>query len=79
MNLSSLIFHIPVIGWMLKSATKGPVSEKIFFLLNLVMIWAFAGLFFGLPAIFLPAVVFAIGYLLFLVFFTASDLVQSES
>ena len=74
MKLSKLIYAIPVIGWMLESAVKGHVSEKVFFLVNLVMIWAFAVAFFGLPALIFPAVVFAVGFLIFLVFFTASDI-----
>ena len=74
MKLSSLIYAIPVIGWMLKSAVHGSVSEKTFFLVDLVMIWAIAVYFFGLPALIFPAVFFAIGFLIFLVFFTASDI-----
>jgi len=78
MKLSTIIYNIPVIGWMLKSAAKGDDSEKIFLLLNFVMIWAMAVIFWGLPAVIYPAVVFAIGFLLFLVVFTAGDLRNSS-
>ena len=78
MKLSTLIYNIPVIGWMLKSAITGSVSEKVFFLLDLIMVWAFAVIFFGLVAVIIPAVVLAIGMLLFLVVFTASDMFGSE-
>lgn len=78
MKLSTLIYAIPVVGWMLKSAAKGDDSEKIFFLLNFVMIWGMAAIFWGLPAVIYPAVVLAIGFLLFLVVFTAGDLRNSE-
>ena len=74
MKLSKLIYAIPVIGWMLKSAVHGSVSEKTFFLVDLVMVWAIAVSFFGLPALIYPAVIFAAGFLVFLVFFTASDI-----
>ena len=74
MKLSTLIYNIPIIGWMLRSAAKGGDSEKIFFLLDVIMIWVMAIIFFGLPAVIYPAVVFAIGFLIFLVYFTASDL-----
>ena len=78
MKLSTIIYNIPVIGWMLKSAAKGDDSEKIFLLLNFVMIWVLAIMFWGLPAVIYPAVVLAIGFLLFLVVFTAGDLRNSS-
>ena len=74
MKLSTLIYSVPVIGWMLRSAARGGDSEKIFFLLDLIMIWAIAVVYFGLPALIFPAVFLAIGFLIFLVFFTADDL-----
>jgi hypothetical protein len=74
MRLSTLIYNIPVIGWMLRSAARGSDSEKIFFLLDLVMVWVIAIVFFGLPAVIYPAVVLAVAMLLFLVYFTASDM-----
>ncbi len=77
MKLSTIIYNIPVIGWMLRSAAKGDDSEKIFLLLNFVMIWAMAVIFWGLPAVIYPAVVLAIGFLIFLVIFTAGDLRNS--
>ena len=77
MKLSNLIYAIPVIGWMLKSAARGDASEKVFFLLNIIMVWAFAVYFFGLPALIYPAVVFAVSFLAFLVVFTAGDLTGS--
>lgn len=77
MKLSTIIYNIPVIGWMLRSAARGDDSEKIFFLLNFVMIWGFAVIFYGLPAVIYPAVVLAIAFLIFLVVFTAGDLRNS--
>jgi len=78
MKLSTIIYNIPVLGWMLKSAAKGDDSEKIFLLLNFVMIWVLAIMFWGLPAVIYPAVVLAISFLLFLVVFTAGDLRNSS-
>lgn len=71
--LRTLAFSVPVIGWMLKSAWHGDAREKTLFLVNLVMIWALAILYFGYPALILPALVLAGSYLAFLVVFTAGD------
>ncbi len=78
MRLFTLLYHIPVFGWMLRSAAKGDDSERILFLVDLVMIWVMAAIFFGLPAVIYPAVVFAIGFIVFLVVFTAGDLRTPE-
>ncbi|MCI5078228.1 hypothetical protein [Oricola sp.] len=68
------IYLVPVFGWLLRSAAHGDVREKVFFLLNLIMIWAFAITQLGYPALIVPALAFAGTYLAFLVVFTAGDL-----
>ncbi len=52
-----VVYAIPVIGWMLREAIEGPVTAKILFLVNLVMVWILAIIMFGYPAIILPALV----------------------
>ncbi|MBR0557808.1 hypothetical protein J5J10_19140 [Ciceribacter sp. L1K23] len=53
--LTRVIYHVPVFGWMLKEAVLGPVTAKILFVVNLVLLWILAIVFFGYPAIILPA------------------------
>lgn len=67
------LFAIPVFGWLLRSAWHGDTREKVFFLVNLLLLWALAILNFGYPALIVPAVAIAFAYLAFLVAFTAGD------
>ncbi|WP_193177129.1 hypothetical protein [Oricola nitratireducens] len=67
------VFSVPLIGWLLRSAWNGDAREKVFFILNLLLLWAMAFLQFGYPALIVPAVTIAFAYLAFLVFFTAGD------
>jgi hypothetical protein len=50
-----ILYAFPVIGWMLREAIEGPVTAKVLFLVNLVMLWILAILFFGYPAVIFPA------------------------
>ena len=49
------IYHIPVLGWMLKEAASGSDTAKVLFLVNCVLLWLLAITFFGYPAIIIPA------------------------
>ncbi len=40
--LKNVVFAVPVLGWMLKSAWYGDMVEKLFFLANVLALWAFA-------------------------------------
>lgn len=53
--LATVVYNIPVIGWMIKEAAMGTATAKVLFLINLVLIWILAILTFGYPAIILPA------------------------
>ncbi|NKN39744.1 hypothetical protein HFC70_25670 [Agrobacterium sp. a22-2] len=53
--LARAIYHVPVFGWMLKEAMTGSVTAKILFIVNCLLLWILAILFFGYPAIILPA------------------------
>lgn len=67
------LFAIPLFGWLLRSAWYGDTREKVFFVVNLLLFWAIAILYFGYPALIVPAVALAFAYLAFLVAFTAGD------
>ena len=53
--VAQMIYRIPVLGWMMKEAILGPVTAKVLFLINLLLLWALAIVTFGYPAIILPA------------------------
>jgi hypothetical protein len=70
----TVLFAVPVIGWLLRSAWHGDATEKAFFVVNLLMAWALAFLQFGYPALIVPALAVAGFYIAFMVYFTAGDL-----
>lgn len=47
--LLSILFNIPVVGWMLRDLTGGRESALGFFGANVLMLWLLAGLIFGIP------------------------------
>ena len=53
--LARLVFHVPILGWMLKEAVHGPVTAKLLFVANMVLLWLLAIYVFGYPAIIIPA------------------------
>jgi hypothetical protein len=53
--IAKMIYHVPVFGWMLKDAVKGPTTAKVLFIVNLLLLWLLAIVTFGYPAIILPA------------------------
>jgi hypothetical protein len=52
--LLRLIYRIPLIGWMIRDAAEGREDAKIWFLLNILMIWGMAIGFIGYPALIVP-------------------------
>lgn len=50
-----VLYRIPVLGWMLREAVLGPVTAKVFFIVNLLLLWLLCVIWFGYPAIILPA------------------------
>ena len=62
---------IGVLGW---AAWRGSVREKTMFVVNVMLLWLSAIWFFGYPALIIPAIAAAIGYLALLVVMTSSDL-----
>ena len=53
--IARMIYHVPVFGWMLKEAITGPVTAKVLFIVNLLLVWLLAIITFGYPAIIIPA------------------------
>jgi hypothetical protein len=53
--LMRALFHVPLFGWLLKDAMLGRPSAAVWFIFNLAAIWLLAILFFGYPAINIPA------------------------
>ncbi|MTI19108.1 hypothetical protein E1162_17840 [Rhodobacteraceae bacterium RKSG542] len=50
-----LVFMVPFVGWLLRDAMEGQSDAKYYFIANVAVTWALAILFFGYPAIILPA------------------------
>jgi hypothetical protein len=53
--LARVLYNVPVFGWMLKEAVTGSPTTKVIFIVNLLLIWLLAIVWFGYPAIILPA------------------------
>ncbi|QPC41676.1 hypothetical protein HW532_02415 [Kaustia mangrovi] len=73
-TLSKIIFAIPLIGWMLRSAWYGDDSEKVFFCINIVVFWGLAIYAFGYPALIIPALTVTGVYLVSMIALTARDI-----
>ena len=72
--LLRLFCAIPLFGWMLRDAVHGSDESRIWFMLNIVMLWIFSGVIFGLPGIVVPAIAAAFLTLTTLVVMTAGGL-----
>ncbi len=53
--MGKVIYRVPLFGWMLKEAIRGPTTAKVLFGVNLLMVWLLAILTFGIPGIIIPA------------------------
>ena len=76
--LKNVVFAVPVFGWMLKSAWYGDMVEKLFFLANILALWAFAIYVFGYGALIVPLLTLAGLYLVGMVILTAGDLFSND-
>ncbi|WP_436637942.1 hypothetical protein [Microbaculum sp. FT89] len=72
--LLRMIYAIPLLGWMLRDAVQGTDESRVWFMLNMIMLWIFAGVVFGYPGIIIPAIAAAFMVLITLVLMTASSL-----
>ena len=51
----SIVYHVPVVGWMLKEAMTGSDTARVLFVVNLMLAWLLAAITFGYPGIIIPA------------------------
>ncbi|MCT8972551.1 hypothetical protein [Microbaculum marinisediminis] len=72
--LLRMIYAIPLLGWMLRDAVQGTDESRVWFMLNMIMLWIFAGVIFGYPGIIIPAIAAAFMVLTTLVWMTAGSL-----
>lgn len=72
--LLRMIYAIPLLGWMLRDAVQGTDESRVWFMLNMIMLWIFAGVMFGYPGIIIPAIAAAFMVLTALVWMTAGSL-----
>ncbi len=56
--MERVIYNVPVFGWALREAVRGPAATKALFVVNMVLVWVLAILKFGYPAIIIPALTF---------------------
>jgi fatty acid desaturase len=55
--MTEMIYRVPLFGRMLKEAVRGPMTAKVLFVINLLLLWILAIVTFGYPAIIIPALV----------------------
>ncbi|MCA8927131.1 MAG: hypothetical protein KDC18_03625 [Alphaproteobacteria bacterium] len=65
--------YLPVLALLAWSARRGDLVERVLFVVNLLALWASAIWLIGYPALIVPALCAAGGFLVFLVFATAGD------
>lgn len=74
MGLAATAAYLAIIGFLGWRAWRGGDTEKVMFVVNVVLLWLSAIWLFGYPALIGRAVFAAGGFLLFLVVLTSSDL-----
>lgn len=74
MGLVATFAYLAIIGLLGWRAWHGSDTEKVVFVVNVILLWLSAIWLFGYPALIRPAVVAAGGFLLLLVVMTSSDL-----
>ncbi len=74
--LLRMIYAIPLLGWMLRDAVRGSDESRVWFMLNVVMLWILAGVCFGYPGIIVPALAATFLVLTTLVWMTAGTLLS---
>ena len=72
--LLRMFYAIPLLGWMFRDAARGSDESRLWFMLNMVMLWILSGVAFGYPGIIVPAIAAAVLTLTTLVVMTAGSL-----
>jgi uncharacterized protein (DUF58 family) len=70
----AILAYMAIIGFLGWSAWRSGDTEKVMFIINVVLLWLSAIWLYGYPALIGPAVVAAFSYLALLVVMTSSDL-----
>ena len=66
----TLVYKVPLAGWMLKEAIEGPATAKVLFVLNCIGLWLLAILTFGYPALIIPALAMVVAMFVILILIT---------
>ncbi|MCC5978470.1 MAG: hypothetical protein JJU21_10440 [Salinarimonas sp.] len=64
------LYWIPLFGWLLRDAVYGDTLSRIFFVVNLLVLWALAVVIFGYAAVIIPALLLTPTFLAIIVAFT---------
>lgn len=75
--MKSLILNVPILGWLIKDAIQGHSDAKYYFVFNILCLFAFLIFTFGYPFLICALLIAAAGFLVFLVLFTATDLIEN--
>lgn len=75
--LWSFLVAVPAVAVLLRSALRGNDGEKIAFVVNIMLLWLGAAVFFGYPGIILPALVLTAVVLVSLIVMTAADMLAA--
>ena len=67
------LFNVRLFGWVLKDAVVGRPSAAVWFIFNLAAIWLLAVLWFGYPAIIIPALAAVAIFFVALIIITWGD------
>ncbi|WP_417434234.1 hypothetical protein [Hoeflea sp.] len=70
----AVMAYVAIIGFLGWSAWRSGVTEKVMFVVNVVLLWLSAVWLYGYPALIGPAVLAAAGILALLVVMTSGDL-----
>ena len=74
-----VLFHVPVVGWLVRDAIHGPPDAKLYFAANLVLSFVLLLYQFGYPFLICFALIAASLALVSLVVLTATDLLETNS
>lgn len=76
MNPKSAVFRVPVFGQLFRDAVFGKEDAKYYFMLNLVMVFAWTIFTFGYPALIIYALTGTFCAMVFLITITSQDLIE---
>lgn len=72
----AIVIYGAIIAFLGRAAMRGGDTEKVMFVVNVVLLWVSAIWLFGYPALIGPAVLAAVSILALLVIMTSADLLN---